>query len=141
MRPAILKNPVILEIPAEPQAMYIVRALVESISAKIGFQSEERDKLVLAVDEVCTNVIKHAYSNSGRDEKIVITFKVSLDCLEIAIRDFGSRADPATFRGRDLNDVRPGGLGTHLIKSAVDKIEYDNPPGGGTRLKLTKLMK
>ena len=78
-------------------------------------------------------------SNSG-DERIVITFTLSPDCFEIMIRDFGSGADPATFQGRDLDEIRPGGLGIHFIKSAVDKIEYDTPPGGGTLLKMIKFM-
>ena len=53
--------------------MFMVRALVGKISARIGFEAEETDKLVLAVDEACTNVIRHAYDNSG-DGRIVITF-------------------------------------------------------------------
>ena len=133
------KGPVILEIPADPPALFIVRALVDQISAKIGFDPDQTDKLVLAVDEACTNVIRHAYK-SGGDERIVITFSIGGDCFEISIRDFGSAADPKTFRGRDLNDIRPGGLGTHFIKLAVDRIEYDTPPGGGMLLKLTKFL-
>jgi anti-sigma regulatory factor (Ser/Thr protein kinase) len=113
---------------------------VDEISARAGFDPEQRDKLVLAVDEACTNVIRHAYGSSGCDERIVIAINIGPERFEIAIRDFGSPADPATFRGRDLSEVRPGGLGIHFIKSAVDQIEYDNPPGGGTRLKLIKLM-
>ena len=156
-----LKSPVILDIPADPPAMSIVRAVVEKISATIGFGTEETNKLVLAVDEACTNVIRHAYKNSS-DERIVITFRIvselvpslpeggglgecdeegmSRDCFEIAIRDFGSGADPATFQGRDLNEIRPGGLGIHFIKAAADRVEYDTPPGGGMLLKLMKFM-
>ncbi len=150
------KGPVILDIPADPPAMFIVRAVVEKISARIGFGTEETDKLVLAVDEACTNVIRHAYKDSS-DERIVITFRVvpggavplaggggeqgmGRDCFEIAIRDFGSGADPATFRGRDLNEIRPGGLGIHFIKSAADRVEYDAQSSGGMLLKLMKFL-
>jgi len=119
--------------------MFMVRALVGKISEKIGFETLEKDKLVLAVDEACTNVIRHAYGNSG-DGRIVITFTLGPDCFEIMVRDFGSGADPATFKGRDLDQVRPGGLGIHFIKSAVDKVEYDTPAGGGMLLRLIKFM-
>ena len=47
---------------------------------------------------------------------------------------------PATFKGRDLDQIRPGGLGLHFIRSAVDRVEYDTPPGGGMLLKMIKLM-
>ena len=133
------KGPVILDVPAEPAAMFMVRALVGKIAEKIGFEALETDKLVLAVDEACTNVIRHAYDNSG-DGRIVITFTLKVDYFEIMIRDFGGGADPATFKGRDLDQIRPGGLGIHFIKSAVDKVEYDIPPGGGMLLKMIKFM-
>jgi len=136
---ASFKGPVILDVPADPPALFIVRDLVGKISSKIGFEDEETDKLVLAVDEACTNVIRHAYKNSG-DERIIITFTLGTDCFEIMIRDFGSGADPSTFQGRDLDEIRPGGLGIHFIKSAVDKIEYHTPPGGGTLLRMIKSM-
>jgi anti-sigma regulatory factor (Ser/Thr protein kinase) len=119
--------------------MFIVRALVGKISERIGFEALETDRLILAVDEACTNVIRHAYGNSG-DGRIVITFTLNLDNFEIMIRDFGKGADPATFKGRDLNQIRPGGLGLHFIKSAVDRVEYGTPPGGGMLLKMIKLM-
>ena len=109
------------------------------ISERIGFEALETDKLVLAVDEACTNVIRHAYDNCG-DGRIVITFTFGLDNFEIAIRDFGKGADPATFKGRALDQIRPGGLGLHFIRSAVDRVEYDTPPGGGMLLKMIKLM-
>jgi len=112
---------------------------VGKVSERIGFEAEEVDKLVLAVDEACTNVIRHAYANRS-DGRIILTFTLGLDYFEIIIRDFGNGADPATFQGRDLDQVRPGGLGTHFIKSAVDKVEYNVPPGGGMLLKMVKFM-
>jgi anti-sigma regulatory factor (Ser/Thr protein kinase) len=133
------EGPVILDVPADPGAMFMVRALVSKVSEKIGFVADETDKLVLAVDEACTNVIRHAYGHSSH-ERIVVTLTLGPDYFEVMIRDFGCGADPANFQGRDLDQVRPGGLGLHFIKSAVDKIEYDTPPGGGMLLKMTKFI-
>ena len=132
-----LKGPVVLEIPADPGSLFIVRAVVAKLSARIGFSAGETDRLVLATDEACSNIIRHAYGESSH-ERIILTFFVNLDYFEIDIRDFGPSADPATFQARDLDDVRPGGLGIHFIKSAVDKVEYDNPPEGGMLLRLVK---
>jgi anti-sigma regulatory factor (Ser/Thr protein kinase) len=115
----------------------MVRALVRKLSENIGFSGKDANLLVLAIDEACTNVIRHAYKNSS-DKRIILTFVVNLDYLEIHIRDFGAAADPATFQSRNLDDVRPGGLGIHFIKSVVDKLEYDHPPEGGMLLKVIK---
>jgi anti-sigma regulatory factor (Ser/Thr protein kinase) len=132
-----LQGPVVLDIPADPASMFLVRAVVGKLSEKIGFEAAEKDKLILAVDEACTNVIRHAYENSSFG-RIVLTFTLKSDFLEIHIRDFGKTADPATFQSRKLDEVRPGGLGIHFIKSAVDKLEYDSPSDGGTLLKMVK---
>jgi anti-sigma regulatory factor (Ser/Thr protein kinase) len=132
-------GPVVLDIPADPAAMFIVRALVGKVSERIGFAVGQVDRLVLAVDEACTNVIRHAYVDRD-DGRIILTFTVGPDYFEVTIRDFGSGADPAGFRGRDLGEVRPGGLGIHFIKSAVDKMEYNVAPDGGTLLKIMKFL-
>lgn len=139
MSAAGLMGPVILDVPSDPALMAAVRAVTDKISSAAGLTAEEGDKLVLAVDEACTNVIRHAYGNR-REGRITITFTAGADRLEITIRDFGTGADPATFRGRKFEEVRPGGLGMHFIASAVDRIEYDRQPGGGMVLKMVKFI-
>ncbi len=132
-----IRGPVVLEIPADPASLFMVRALVGEIAQRSGFARPDGDRLVLAVDEACGNVIRHAYGFCC-DQRIIITFVLNIEYLTIEIRDFGPDADPATFKPRDLDDVRPGGLGIHFIRSAVDKMEFENPPGGGMLLRLVK---
>ncbi|MGC8494877.1 MAG: ATP-binding protein [Syntrophobacteraceae bacterium] len=139
MAEASFTYPVFLEVPSDPSLMSAVRAVTEKISLAAGLGSEETEKLVLAVDEACTNVIRHAYGNR-RDGRIAITFTPGAGRLEIAIRDFGTGGDPATFHGRDFAELRPGGLGMHFIQSTVDQMEYDRPAGGGTVLKMVKFI-
>ena len=132
-----MKSPVILDIPADPASLFLVRALTAKISEQLGFAQQETDRVVLALDEACANVIRHAYKGLN-EERIVITFNVSDECLEILVRDFGTPADPETFQPRDLADVRPGGLGIHFMRSAMDTIEYSAPEDGGMLLKMIK---
>jgi anti-sigma regulatory factor (Ser/Thr protein kinase) len=133
-----LNGPVVLDIPADPAALFLVRALVGKLSERIGFSREDVDKLILAIDEACTNIIRHAYKDCEKIERIILTFSVNLEYFEVDIRDFGCAADPTCFLSRNLDDVRPGGLGIHFIKSAVDKVEYVASPNGGMLLKLIK---
>jgi anti-sigma regulatory factor (Ser/Thr protein kinase) len=37
-----------------------------------------------------------------------------------------------------LHDVRPGGLGTHFMRSIMDTVIYDVSPDMGTLLRMTK---
>jgi len=42
------------------------------------------------------------------------------------------------MKGRELDDVKPGGLGLHFINSVMDKVEYRKNKWGGTTLILQK---
>ncbi|MEM5786975.1 MAG: ATP-binding protein [Syntrophobacteraceae bacterium] len=132
-----IEGPIVLDIPADPASLFVVRSVVGKLSERIGYDPKQTNMLILAIDEACTNVIRHAYKQSA-NKRIILTFLVNLDYFEITIRDFAPSSDPAQFLPRSLEDVRPGGLGIHFIKSAVDKMEFENPPDGGTILKLTK---
>ena len=57
----------------------------------------------------------------------------------IRLRDFASPTDPDSMSPRDLDDIIPGGLGTHFIREIMDSSEFLPPPGGeGNLLQLTK---
>jgi anti-sigma regulatory factor (Ser/Thr protein kinase) len=130
-------GPVVVEIPSDPCSLFLVRCLVERLTRRLGFSNEAVSQIILAVDEACTNVIRHAYKNCP-GERIVLTFLTPEDRLEIHVRDFGIPPDPKALQPRDLNEVRPGGLGLHFIKSAMDEIRYESPPEGGGLLRMIK---
>ena len=45
----------------------------------------------------------------------------------------------AKVKPRDLNDIRPGGLGTHFMRETMDEVEFlISPDGGGNLLRMTK---
>ena len=132
-----INGPVILDLPTDPASLFLARCVVERLTQRLDFARDEIDRMVLAVDEACSNVIRHAYANRP-DERIILTFIVRSDQLEIQIRDFGSPRDPAGFKSRDLSDIRPGGLGIHFIKSAMDEVRYELPEAGGMLLRMLK---
>jgi anti-sigma regulatory factor (Ser/Thr protein kinase) len=135
-----IHGPIILEIPSDPAALFLVRCLVERITERLAFPLEEVARMILAVDEACTNVIRHAYDNR-RDERITLRFIIQEDRLEIHLRDFGKTPKLEDLRPRDLNEIRPGGLGVHFIRASMDEVHYGTPPGGGGMLKLVKFRK
>jgi anti-sigma regulatory factor (Ser/Thr protein kinase) len=93
--------------------------------------------LKLAVDEACANVIKHAYRGDTSRE-IVVKYALTERDLRIAIEDTGEKARPELMQGRDLDDIRPGGLGLHFIKRVFDTVTYDPKKKKGNRLLLIK---
>jgi len=96
--------------------------------------------VVMAVDEACQNVIRHAYRGDP-DGVIELEVRRAEDELQIAVRDFAPSVDPTRIRPRPLEELRPGGLGTHLIRSAMDHTEYCKPLSGpGNLLRMVKKL-
>ena len=123
--------------PSHPKYLPLIRAITEEGAALSSIPQHERGQLVLAVTEAWTNVIRHVYDN---DPSRRIDFRLAAEpgCLELDIEDFGTYVDPEQIASRPLEDIRPGGLGVHLIKSTMDEVEYRENDHGGTTLHLVK---
>ena len=126
-----------ISIPAKPEFLKIIRAAVSSICEVRGFCKDDLNNVILAVDESCSNIIKHAYGGPT-DKPIQVKINICHEKFEIYLRDFGRKADHKKIKPRKLDDVRPGGLGVHFIKSVMDDVIYDNSFDIGNQLKLVK---
>jgi anti-sigma regulatory factor (Ser/Thr protein kinase) len=113
----------------------------EQASAYCGKDDAWTLDLVMAVDEACQNIIRHAYSGWDEPGDIVADFILEDGSLIVHLMDFAEPVDQGRIKSRDLDDVRPGGLGVHLIKSVTDEaIFVEPPPGVGNLFKLTKRL-
>ncbi len=124
--------------PAQPGWMKLLRACVREACIKVGCNDQLTTDMVLAVDEACQNVIRHAYGGSS-DEEIELTVRQRPGRLVFRLRDFAPTLAPGLIKPRDLEDIRPGGLGTHLIQEVMDEVQYLRPQQGeGNLLRLVK---
>jgi sigma-B regulation protein RsbU (phosphoserine phosphatase) len=122
---------------ASPSALRDIRAAVQSFTSECGARTPCANDIVLAVDEACQNIIRHAYS--GEMGEIVLQMQCSDGVLVISLIDFAPAVDKDKVRGRDLDDVKPGGLGTHFIHEVMDRVEFvDAPPDCGNMLRMVK---
>jgi anti-sigma regulatory factor (Ser/Thr protein kinase) len=141
MKHAAMNQPVHLQIRSCPAHLPIVRAVLERVCGIVGFSADVTGKIVLSVDEALTNIIKHAYhGEAGRPIEVHI-----LPCedqgagsLRIELRDHGEYVPAGKIRGRDLEDVRPGGLGVHIMNECMDSVTFAPADGGGTHLTMIK---
>lgn len=120
-----------------PSQMSQVRACVREAAKSFGFDENTGMKLVLAVDEACTNIIRHAYKGETH-HPIELDIEARGDTWEVRIRDYGARCDPSKLKGRPLEDVKPGGLGLHFMRQAFDEVIFAPAPDKGTLLTLRK---
>jgi sigma-B regulation protein RsbU (phosphoserine phosphatase) len=127
-----------LTFPAEPAQMRSVRASLRSALDSQEIGPELRDRLVLAVDEACTNIMRHAYRGKGK-ETISLHLSREQDMLLFELRDQAPRVDASKLKPRDLSECRPGGLGLPFIDALMD--EWKVLPGGKKKGNVLRMMK
>lgn len=132
-----------LKIPSVTENLHLIRDFTIKIASKAGFDEERQEHIALAVDEACTNVIKHAHHFDAR-RLIDILISIDEKKIKITITDRG--------RGFNLNEIkepnlrkymeesRHGGLGIYLIKTLMDDVQYEFKPGVKNQVQLTKYI-
>jgi serine/threonine-protein kinase RsbW len=125
-----------LELRSDPKLLCAVRGALERLAELLGLSAEESRAVTRAVDEALTNIMRHSYGG-----KLDQPIEVSFSCvprppstgpgqgLEILMCDHGPAVDPAKLQGRHLDDIKPGGLGLHLIHQSMDSVEYRRDRG------------
>lgn len=125
-----------LQFTSHTANLVVMRSFVRKFLNDFPFSEKERALIVLGIDEACTNVIRYAYDLRD-DQPMALSIEALRSCIRLRLRDYGTKTPPHLMRGRSLNDVKPGGLGLHLIRHAFDKVDY-NLKTRGTELVLTK---
>jgi len=130
-----------LRIDSDPKYLCVVRAVVGVVAEKLGLDEAACGKVSLAVDEAVTNVIRHGY-DGATDQPIWLKVRMhdgdGRTGFTLTVEDRGRQVDPRRIRGRDLDEVRPGGLGVHIIQEVMDQVSYSQREGGGMRLVMSK---
>jgi len=135
-----------LELKSNPEALCLVRATVERAAEMLHFPDAEARAIVRSVDEALANVMRHAYQGRPEQPIQVLCSKVAgpreggkAAGLEIVLQDEGTEADPAKFKSRPLDEIRPGGLGLHFIRESMDVVEFSRKKGKN-QLRLVKYL-
>jgi serine/threonine-protein kinase RsbW len=135
-----MKDTLIITIPSHPKYLSVVRTVTVKIGQLYEINETVLEDIKLAIDEACTNIIKHAYQGDT-SKKIILKYKISQKNFKVIIEDNGIKSNINLMKGRNLEDIRPGGLGIHLIKRVFDIFEFDEKKRKGNRLKLIKHIK
>lgn len=131
-----MDNAVKLNFPSDPRYLGVVRGAIERFAALVGFDEEDCRWITLAVHEALTNVIRHAYHNQY-DQPVEVRMRERDGGMEVVMVDHGTGVKQEQMCGRPLDDVRPGGLGLHMIREIMSETEY-KPLEGRNELHLFK---
>ena len=132
-----------LHIESRTERLIVVRDFVSEAAREAGFSDEDISKIALAVDEACTNVIKHAYKfDPGKT--LTISVQRGDSTFVVSIRDTGNGFNPTALQPPDMKEYlthfRRGGLGVLLMKTLMDKVEYSFEPGQPNEVRLIKFL-
>lgn len=147
------------QFPACAEQMGNVRHQLREALGPSGQPEAVLNHLVLAVGEACMNIIQHAY---GPHDKGDILLEVEIQNVEIQkgeaqttpegsswqrtlvfrLTDFALHKTCAEqMRSRPLDEIRPGGLGCHIINEVMDEVVLlDRQGGPGNVLELRKRL-
>jgi anti-sigma regulatory factor (Ser/Thr protein kinase) len=135
-----MKESIRIDMPSHPKYLSVVRGVTERLGKVNGIDRKLIGDIKLAIDEACSNVIKHSY-RGDTSKKIKLTYEINRESFKVVIDDSGLKADMKSLKGRDLDDVRPGGLGVHFIKKIFDVFRFDEAKKRGNRLVLIKYLR
>ena len=100
------------------------------------------EQLKIAVDEACSNIIKHAYKG-GKCCPIDIDVESEKDRFTVKIRDSGCSFNPTEYQAPNIFDAaksrRSGGFGVHIMRQFMDRVEY-HTKGKVNEVCLTKFL-
>ncbi|NTV74168.1 MAG: ATP-binding protein [Holophaga sp.] len=130
-----------LEVAADDAGLGRILAFIGFACDRAGLAAAVGHDLRLAVEEVCTNIIRHGYA-PGAPGPIRIAFREGRGTYEVVVEDRAPAFDPATAPAPDLTsgwgERRPGGHGWSLVRAMVDQVLYQPVPPRGNRVTLVK---
>ena len=130
-----------LKVKSRTENLSEIRDFVSGNARAADIPEVTVENIILAVDEACTNIIKHAYNLSPEGE-IIIKIDYDEEKFMVTIIDYGKSFEPDRVPLPDLQkyyrEHRVGGLGMYLMKSLMDDVEYISIPGKYNQVLLSK---
>jgi len=121
--------------------VHVLSSMVEVMGHRVGLSDKETNRMILAVDEMFANIAQHGYQ--GREGRVDMAANLQGDALSFELRDYA----PPLLTDEMLSwpsqneeeDITPGGLGMHLMRAVMDKVEHESL-ADGNRWRLIKFL-
>ncbi len=118
-----------LRVPSRIEELPGVSEAVEALGQQDSWGPELSYAVVLAIEELATNVVRHGGGKAAEGE-IRIDVRSTDGEVRVELRDDGLPFDPFAEAPRPdtdlaLEDRNPGGLGVHFVRMLMDEMSYE----------------
>lgn len=136
---------VVLNLTGSMDHLRLVWQVGETLLEPVAFADDPegtRYNILLALQEMLTNVLRHAYAPSD-PRPIEVTFDVTDSVVEIGVRDRGREFNPLEYEATELMAadapaLSSGGYGIYITRMVMDEVTYQRT-GGWNHLRMRKL--
>ena len=101
-----------------------IRSFARELLAKHDIFKSTSDDVVLALAEAAQNIVKHAYNGQETSDNLKVEISFDNNQLTIDLYDKGVPAIPTNIKPRNVDDIKPGGLGTFFIGQIMDEVLF-----------------
>jgi anti-sigma regulatory factor (Ser/Thr protein kinase) len=121
-----------LTLPNQRSGIARLQDQLESFAQQHGLAARVLHDVQLALEEHLTNVLSYGYDDQ-LEHQIRVRVKLSLAELRVEVEDDGHPFNPLERLAPDISkpiEERPiGGLGIHMMRKALDGMEYRRAEG------------
>ena len=129
-----------LELPADARLLPRTRRAVAGYLEDVGAEPDDRADVVLALDEACANVIRHAFPDGARGT-IRLRAEICDDAVTVQVEDDGVGFDAFEATRNEPDPEDTSGRGLHMIRALMTTVQLESPTEtGGTRLRMQKRL-
>ena len=127
-----------IDLVSDPRLLASVRGLLRTYLLNEGFSGDRAGEIVLAVDEACTNAMRHSYG--GKTEgRLRLTVRQHDGAIEFILKDKGVPVVPEKCARKELaapdaSSLTPGGLGVQLMYTVFDDVTFRPGKKTGNRV-------
>lgn len=131
-----------IKVSCTKKNLKLIRDFVTDYLEQLALSDVLMNQIVLAVDEICANLIIHA-NHEDPSKYIYLTITEPKDAVQFEITDNGVAFQSTNYKEPDiLEHVRigkKGGVGIALVKRIMDKVEFSSKDGSNACLLYKKI--
>ena len=111
--------------PATLDNLKNIRLFLNNFLKDNQIENRTAKEIELAADEAASNIIKHGYNIENKNNKIEIKLEIIKKKLFVHLFDNAVPVNQDKIKHRNLEDIKPGGLGSYFINNIMDEVKWE----------------